>query len=112
MNNLVARLRAVAENQSRVTGGVVRVDTNVFSQAADEIERLEARNARLLAALSPFANKRTCECMQFIGKHLVFGAGKKCDYCNAAEMACARYAPIGTTACRVLVTEPPKRRKK
>ena len=51
MNNLVARLRAVAENQSRVTGGVVRVDTNVFSQAADEIERLDGRIDRLLAAL-------------------------------------------------------------
>ena len=51
-----------------------------------QIERLEDRNARLLAALSPFANKRTCECMQFIGKHLVFGAGKKCDYCNAADL--------------------------
>ena len=51
MNSLVDRLRAVAENQSRVTGGVVRVRTNVFTQAADEIERLEARNARLLLVL-------------------------------------------------------------
>ena len=50
-----------------------------------QIERLEARNARLLEALSLFASKRACECMQFIGKHLVFGAGKKCDYCNARE---------------------------
>ena len=62
MNNLVARLRAVAENQSRVTGGVVRVDTNVFSQAADEIERLEARNARLLAAL-----KRAKDHLEYCG---------------------------------------------
>ena len=45
MSEITNRLRAVAENQSRVTGGVVRVDTNVFSQAADEIERLEDRIA-------------------------------------------------------------------
>ena len=38
--------------------------------------------------------------------HIAYAKGED------AEMACARYAPIGTTACRVLVTEPPKRRKK
>ena len=72
--------------QLDAAGVVVEASRQAIHEVAAEIERLEARNARLLEALKRLLANIRCECSQFIGGlPPKFGGGRKCDYCNARE---------------------------